>query len=69
MSAFTSKVQTTGNWNDGATWLKATASSLTVTVTVAGGNVTFTRSSGDWTTNVSVNARSEERRVGKECRL
>lgn len=39
------------NWNDGGTWLKATESSLTVTVTVSGGNVAFYRSSGNWPAN------------------
>jgi hypothetical protein len=43
-----------GNWADGATWLKATETSLTVTVAVGAGNVTFTRSAGDWTTNLAV---------------
>ena len=34
-------------------WTKTTEASLTVTVAVSGGNVTFTRSTGDWTTNLA----------------
>ncbi len=40
-------------WN---TWHIVGESSLTVTVEISGDNVTFTRSSGDWTTNFGVGA-------------
>ena len=59
MATFTSISNTgaatgAGNWADGASWLKATETSVTVTVLVVGGTVTFTRSAGNWTTNCGI---------------